>query len=426
MGTPTNTRRIYPVLPVVLAVLFVSPMWTKAQNSTYVSPFTITLDSSVDTSDYTGRTNTILQYSSPTQDDWSSYDYNGSKPYGPTLPQLYSAASLSANGTILAQQLTNYDRAAPVLGVPINSPSGGNLSVTAWQQQRVLAAAKSLIGTPYQHLHLPQFDPAALVTNGNFTWSAVSTSVTLQTTQALNNQSPPPVTPVPNPWATDYGKPQAGIDCTDFAAYTYNLGLGIQMHSGTQNQVTFLGSNSTTTPGGTPTSVIIGNNGNPITPSFLTGPHFGQTGINQANELNDVINALAPGDLLYMHGDNGSGDDVILHVVMWLGAYGTTSNGTTSAVNLVISSHDNTPAIFDNNGTAAIDSFGFPTSDIDSHLPPPGVQILPFTTDTWFYQNFSLAMHVIPEPPPGICAGIGIALVCSLAGLGRQRKGPKI
>ncbi|MCX6968542.1 MAG: hypothetical protein NTV93_00095 [Verrucomicrobia bacterium] len=127
-----------------------------------------------------------------------------------------------------------------------------------------------------------------------------------------------------------------------------------------------------------------------------------------------------------MHGDNGSGNDVILHVVMWLGPYGTTSNGTESAVNLVISSHDNTPAIFDNNGTAAIDSFGFPTSDIDSHLPPPGVHILPFTPDTWFYQNFSLAMHVIPEPPPGICAGIGIALVCSLARLGRHRKRTKI
>lgn len=85
MVIPTNTRKIYPALRVVLAVLFVSPMWTKAQNSTYVSPFAITLDSSIDTSDFAGRRDQILLHSSPAKSEWDSYDYNGSKPYAHLL-----------------------------------------------------------------------------------------------------------------------------------------------------------------------------------------------------------------------------------------------------------------------------------------------------------------------------------------------------
>ena len=75
---------------------------------------------------------------------------------------------------------------------------------------------------------------------------------------------------------------------------------------------------------------------------------------------------------------------------------------------LVISSHDNTPAIFDT--TNINTTTGFPSDGlILEHLPPPGVQILPFTPDTWFYQNFSVAMQVVPEPSTASLAILGLA-----------------
>jgi len=80
-------------------------------------------------------------------------------------------------------------------------------------------------------------------------------------------------------------------------------------------------------------------------------------------------------------------------VVVWLGITGTDSAGNTFP--LVISSHDNTPAIFD---TAAVDPVtGFPLDgNTNGHLPPPGVQILPFVSSNWFYQDFLIAMRVLP------------------------------
>ena len=109
------------------------------------------------------------------------------------------------------------------------------------------------------------------------------------------------------------------------------------------------------------------------------------------------------------------GDLQIKHVVIWLGEYGTNADGTPSSVPLIISSHDNTPAIFDVNGTDQIDlATGLPTamlpdgSNATDFLPPPGVQILPFTPDTWFYQNFTVAMQVVPEPSTALLAGFGL------------------
>lgn len=94
-----------------------------------------------------------------------------------------------------------------------------------------------------------------------------------------------------------------------------------------------------------------------------------------------------------MHGDGS-----ILHVVVWLGTYGTNADGPPSDVPLVISSHDNTPAIFD---TQSLNTAGYPLDgNIVAHLPPPGVQILPFTSENWFYTNFSVAMQIVPVPEP--------------------------
>ncbi len=355
-----------------------------AFGQSYVSPFKISLTNDIAawTTDFGTRAAAVISNSAPAPANWYSHNY-GSLSYGPLNPQLYSSSSAPNPGLV---QNLEYDRGGPVFDVAMESRPG-SVDQQVWQQQRLLYAASQLIGTHYQHLHLPQFDPAQ--TESPFPWSPVSTNALLQTTQDLRADNPGTVA---NPYQTTYGSPQPGIDCTDFSAYVYSLALGVQMHSGTPSQVTF-SSGTAPAPDNTPQALVLDADGNVVTPQFLLSPNYGLSGPNEAGSLDGVISQLQPGDLLYMKGGGGA----ISHVVMWLGEYGTDTNGSPSSVPLVISSHDNTPAIFD---TTAINlTNGLPLDGTAAdHLPPPGVQILPFSSENWFYQNFSLAMHVVPEP----------------------------
>lgn len=405
--------------------------WNGGKPDVYDSPFAIQLDGSIGvwTSDYAAREALILSESSPHPDDWYITDY-GTLSYGPLNPQLYSSGSLGEPS--LAVQL-KYDRGDPVLNVPTNTVPVG-VDPILWQQQRLMAAANSLLvaGTAYQHLHLPTFDPES-VTGPTFPWSKVSSNDESQTSQQLAGWTDGTVG---NPYKAYYGKPAPGIDCTDFSAYVYNLALGIQMHSGTSTQITY---------DTTPSATIADAAGNAITPTFLMGPHYGEGGLNAPGSLDPIIAQLQPGDLLYMKVGSS-----ISHVVIWLGEYGTLEDGSPSPVPLVISSHDNTPAIFDingltttgeaalfgttfggdvtvSNGTWALDpTTGYPLvpngmtleEAVAQHLPPPGVHILPFTPDTWFYQNFAVAMQVVPEPSTSWLVLFG---VCGLLGSRRRR-----
>ncbi len=368
----------------------------------YTSPFQITLDPQIGswTADLPARSALIDPNSTPLPADWYSHVYGGA--YGPVNPQLYSASSLSGPSAAVATGL-RYDRGVEVFNVPINS-APVNVDATIWMQQRVLFAASQLIGTHYQHLHLPTFDPAQVSTS--YPWSPVSTNTVLQSSQQLQNHSLIQVEA--NPYAATYGSPQPGIDCTDFSAYAYSLALGIQMHSGTSTQVSFVDGSGVPVSlgsGAIPTAPLLSSAGDIIAPTFIESPNFGTSSINAPGSLDGVIAALRPGDLLYMRG----APDSISHVVIWLGEYGTDTNGNPSASPLVISSHDNTPAIFD---TADLNINGYPTDgNIAGHLPPPGVQILPFTSETWFYQNFSVAMQVIPVPEPSSLALVAVAII---------------
>ena len=385
-----NGKLFLTALLIKAAVLcFTKP----ACGQTYTSPFGISLDPQISTwtSDFSNRQAAIDPNSSPSPANWYSTAY--SNPYGPTNPQLYSVGSLSGAGAAMATAL-KYDRGHEVYNVGLNTAPGG-VNEATWMQQRLMYAAEQLIGTHYQHLHLPTFDPAQVnVPSYTYPWSSVSTNTNLQTTQQLQNGNLTQTQA--NPYKAAYGSPQPGIDCTDFAAYIYNLALGIQMHSGTSSQISFIdggGSPVSLGPGAIPTSTLVSATGTPITPNFLTSPNFGTNTLNAPGSLDGVISQLQPGDLLYMHGDG-----TILHVVVWLGAYGTNADGSPSSVPLVISSHDNTPAIFD---TQSINAAGFPLDgNIAAHLAPPGVQILPFTSENWFYTNFSVAMQVVPVPEP--------------------------
>lgn len=368
---------------------------TTALGQSYVSPFQISLNPQISTwaSDFTTRASAIDTYSTPAPAEWYSTAY-GNPSYGPLNPQLYSTNSLSGASATMATAL-RFDRGNEVFNVGLNSAPGG-VNETTWMRQRLLYAATQLIGTHYQHLHLPTFDPAMVtVPSYTFPWSPVSNNALLQTTQQLND--PALIQVETNPYLATYGSPQKGIDCTDFSAYIYNLALGIQMHSGTLNQINFVngsGAPVTLGPGAIPTASLLGSNGSIISPTLLQSPNFGQAGINAPGSLDSIISQLQPGDLLYMK----NAADAISHVVVWLGDYGTNADGSPSSVPLVISSHDNTPAIFD---TSLLNANGYPIDgNMTAHLPPPGVQILPFTSENWFYQNFSVAMQVIPVPEP--------------------------
>jgi len=347
----------------------------------YVSPFKVPLDSRITdwASDLPARSQLIMQNSQPGVADWYSFNYNN-QAYGPLNPQLMTATPAQSQGLNPA-----IDRGQVVNNVPLNQPPAG-VDNLYWQRQRLLAAAVSLIGTPYQHLHLPQFNPAN-VTGSQFPWSSVSQNSTLQTSAMLLANTFNPA--LPNPYLATYGKPTEGIDCTDFAAYIYNLALGIQMYSGTPTQITFTlnGQPSGPVKNSTPKATVLASDGSTINPGFILADNFGTGNYNQPGSLDNVIAKLQPGDLLYI-GDSNQ----VFHVVMWLGINGTDSAGNTFP--LVISSHDNTPAIFD---TAAVDPVtGFPTdNNIQGHLPPPGVQILPFVASNWFYQDFIVAMRVL-------------------------------
>jgi len=379
----------------------------------YTSPFSIALapDIAAWTSDFAARRQLINQNATPAQADWYTTTYTD--PYGPLNPQLYSTGSIGSPDVAASLQ---FDRGSPVYGAPLLPPPSG-VSVVTWQQQRILAAANVLLtatnGTAYQHLHLPDFDPAQ-VTTGTFPWISVSVNPTLQSSWQLANGVAGTAS---NPYAGAYGQPTPGIDCTDFSAYVYNLALGVQMHSGTPNQVQFSGSSGKPAPGATASAIILDTTGTPLEPQFFYGPNFGTDALNTgtgAGPLASLISQFQPGDLLYM-GDPNLG---ILHVVMWLGQTGTDSSGNTFP--LVISSHDNTPAIFD---TLALDASGFPLDGNNAgHLPPPGVHILPFDQSNWFYQDFQLAMRVLAVPEPSIYAMALAGLACGGFSMFRRRK----
>src|SRR5262249_2994401 len=72
----------------------------------------------------------------------------------------------------------------------------------SWKRQRVLAVAVSYIGLPYQHHHIPDWDPPP-----DWPWKHVA-----------------------------YGRNSKGMDCSDFTGWIYNYGLGIHLSTGIGQQ----------------------------------------------------------------------------------------------------------------------------------------------------------------------------------------------
>ncbi|WP_309385800.1 hypothetical protein [Cerasicoccus frondis] len=340
----------------------------------YTSPYAITLDADIGswTADISGRIDLVNAHSTPGTDDW--YDYNSanwvgsSKEWGVSVPQLYSTDTPAHTLNLPTRQVING-------GVIPSAPLG--VDAVTYQQQRVISVASSLIGTPYQHHHNPTWNPYA---HG---YSSVQGAPNYWDWNPVSDTTPLNVSgggTMPNPWLDEYGKGTAGIDCSNFASYIYNVALGIQM-------VSAVGALGDEEVGALTNNPIIAPDGEYIEPGFINGPNYVSGDTNAAGSLQGLIGMFRPGDLLFMFSHNEQDEVYISHVVMWLGIYGTLEDGSASDIPLVISSHDNLPAILDANG----------------ELAPPGVEILPFQEDTWFYTNFSHAMRVIdptsvPEP----------------------------
>ncbi len=399
------------------AFLLVLPAGLSMAQSPYTSPYAVTGLNATYVSDIgnttTGGMSNAVVTTTPTPGSW--YDQSAFSP---------TASGTQAQGVEWGPQALL--EAQPTLPVGV----AGNAGATqAYYQQRVIAAAYSLLGTPYQHHHDPVWNPNPTNAGAGWPWNPVSTNQTSTVYQPVlvnGTYQIQATSSFPNPYYPASATNGPGIDCSDTTALAYNVGAGIYINSavGQQGQVSVGGTYSGPSPVGfndSGTSAFISPsastnpNINPITPTFLTGPNTiynngtGTTGFNEPGSLNGIVSQFQPGDLLYIVDSSGPTANVS-HVVMWLGQYGTLADGSPSSVPLVISSHDNTPAMLDASG----------------NLPPPGVEILPFSEDSWFYTNFSHSMRLIAVPEPSAAALLGLAagtiLLRACCGIRKKRR----
>ncbi len=180
---------------------------------------------------------------------------------------LYSITSMTAanNGGWGPNTVPNVP---PV--IPSDVPAA---DVSAWLQERLLAAYQTAIGLDYQHHHVPSWLPE----QGSY-WNLTGT----------------------------VGYQSEGVDCTDLTAYAYADALGIDMTSGTPEQG----------------SIGLTTTYDPVIPASLKGVVSIST-ITHWTSYDNLISQLQPGDILFIHGAPGQ----ITHAITWLGIYGVDHNG---------------------------------------------------------------------------------------------------
>ncbi|MFN7802504.1 MAG: NlpC/P60 family protein [Planctomycetaceae bacterium] len=146
------------------------------------------------------------------------------------------------------------------------APAGLERRDSTWLQDRVIYTASLWIGTPYQHHHIPAWDPPA-----HWPWQKVA-----------------------------YGKNSRGVDCSNFSSFYYNYGLGVKLDTGIHQQAE--------------RTVVRGPGGR------------GQLRIEviKPRSYDELVKELLPGDLLYIKNRKGA----VGHVIMWLGEVGVSPDGT--------------------------------------------------------------------------------------------------
>lgn len=163
---------------------------------------------------------------------------------------------------------------------PRHYPALGNYKQIPadWKRQRVLAVGSRLIGLPYQHHHIPDWDPPP-----SWPWKHVA-----------------------------YGRNSKGIDCSDFTSWVYNYGLGIKFSSAIRKQAE--------------TTQIRGPGGQ------------GQIDVRVIHDngnYDELVRKLKAGDLLYIRNNKG----ILAHVIMWVGEYGRSPDGAPLVIDSTGSGH---------------------------------------------------------------------------------------
>lgn len=150
------------------------------------------------------------------------------------------------------------------------------------------------------------------------------------------------------PWKrVKSGHQGPGLDCSNFTGFVYNYALGVKMSTGIREQANM---------------------------TDISGP--GESGVLPLRRIgkqdyDTTVKQLQPADLLYIRNKRGE----LAHVIMWLGDVGISPDGT--------------PLVIDSTGSGHKDSQG--------NIIPDGVQIRPFSRDSWYWQDFDHAHRIVTE-----------------------------
>ncbi len=194
-------------------------------------------------------------------------------------------------------------------------PAGLSQKSPDWMRQRVIAVALRYQGYRYQHHHIPDWDPPA-------DWPYK---------------------------ASPLGRQSKGVDCSNFTAFVYNVGLGLKPSGDIKEQAAM-----TEVPGPGPQRT------SKVSRIEKPEPHAG------------FAAALQSGDLLFIKGQPGG---EVTHVVFWVGKIGR--------------SRGDVPLVLDSTGEGRKDENGVAI--------PDGVHLRPFTPDSWYCRSASHALRLIPD-----------------------------
>jgi cell wall-associated NlpC family hydrolase len=193
-------------------------------------------------------------------------------------------------------------------------PDGLARRSIAWQRERVVAVGLRFQGYEYQHHHVPDWDPPP-----DWPW--------LQVRSGHNSK---------------------GVDCSNFTAFAYNLGLGLKPSGNVKEQAEH--------------REISGHGANNSRRAER---------IPKPASYADFVRTLRTGDLLYVRNNKGE----LAHVVLWIGPIGQ--------------SPDNAPLILDSHGQGVKDSNG--------ESIPNGIQLRPFQEHSWYFQSASHALRILHD-----------------------------
>jgi hypothetical protein len=243
--------------------------------------------------------------------------------------------------------------------------------MAAWQRQRLVALAASMVGYPYRHHHIPDWMPDAR-------WYA---GVALPSGDSASQ------------WIGQ------GVDCASYASWLYNYGLGLYLDPNIHMQ------------GGLwSTSPILGNNDGTATyrarkvDDALAAMTAGG-GYRSAYSV--LRNTLQTGDLLYIAGDTPTTEIVALlrasettallglltHVLVWLGDTGLSPDDQP----LVTDSYSRGEVI-DAKGATIPDGIQVRPFSPPSGATPP-ITSTPPSEPSWYFDHFVWAQRILPARP---------------------------